>query len=311
MLKGKGFLYLFALCWFILSVILPQVHAWDKHDFEIFDLVDELESIEGKGTNFYSWLDLKPSASQADVGRAYRKKSLKMHPDKNKHDPKAQERFARLGKVAAILRNKSKRERYNFFYKNGVPRWRGTGYYYSRFRPGVGTAVVILILVGTGMQALAQKINASQEKKRILHFVQDARHNLTLNVPKSQGAPTLGTSYLEIGGRAMRCEVKSDHYIIVHPESKDDEPIHLNSEWVYQPTWKDLFIIRLPQSIIQKLLGKPQDASPEDDTLTDDDSSDHESSFKSLLKTKKPKVKQPPTQVTGTKVGGRRRAVKK
>ena len=27
--------------------------------------------------------------------------------------------------------------RYDFFYKNGVPKWRGTGYYYSRFRPGI------------------------------------------------------------------------------------------------------------------------------------------------------------------------------
>ena len=27
---------------------------------------------------------------------------------------------------------------YDFFYKNGVPKWRGTGYYYSRFRPGLG-----------------------------------------------------------------------------------------------------------------------------------------------------------------------------
>lgn len=29
-------------------------------------------------------------------------------------------------------------KRYDFFYKNGVPKWRGTGYYYSRFRPGLG-----------------------------------------------------------------------------------------------------------------------------------------------------------------------------
>ena len=28
--------------------------------------------------------------------------------------------------------------RYDFFYTNGVPKWRGTGYYYSRFRPGIG-----------------------------------------------------------------------------------------------------------------------------------------------------------------------------
>ncbi len=30
--------------------------------------------------------------------------------------------------------------RYDFFYKNGVPIWRGTGYYYSRFRPGLGVS---------------------------------------------------------------------------------------------------------------------------------------------------------------------------
>lgn len=29
---------------------------------------------------------------------------------------------------------------YDFFYKNGVPKWRGTGYYYSRFRPGLGVS---------------------------------------------------------------------------------------------------------------------------------------------------------------------------
>jgi hypothetical protein len=39
-------------------------------------------------------------------------------PDKNP-DGKSKERFARLGVIN------------NFFLKNGVPRWRGTGYYYE------------------------------------------------------------------------------------------------------------------------------------------------------------------------------------
>lgn len=80
-------------------------------------------------------------------------------PDKNPGVKGIQERFARLGVVASILRSEEGRERsvsrevtweyyfgltcslecrYDFFYKNGVPRWRGTGYYYSRFRPGLG-----------------------------------------------------------------------------------------------------------------------------------------------------------------------------
>jgi len=33
--------------------------------------------------------------------------------------------------------------RYDFFYKNGVPKWRGTGYYYSRFRPGLGVSPIL------------------------------------------------------------------------------------------------------------------------------------------------------------------------
>ena len=59
-------------------------------------------------------------------------------PDKNPGVKGIHERFARLGVIATILRNKDSRKRYDFFYKNGVPKWRGTGYYYSRFRPGLG-----------------------------------------------------------------------------------------------------------------------------------------------------------------------------
>ncbi|KAI8060130.1 hypothetical protein BC940DRAFT_350788 [Gongronella butleri] len=271
LLKGKG-VYLAFLFFLVLSVVVPKVKAWDKRDFEIFDLVDELEKAEGKEANFYTWLDLKPSASQSDVARAYRKMSLKLHPDKNKHDPKAQERFARLGKVASILRNKSKRERYNFFYKNGVPRWRGTGYYYARFRPGVGTVAVIVTLIASGMQYLAQRINYQQEKKRILHFVDDARRNLSLNVPKSQGAPTLGTSFIELGHRAMRCEIKSDHYLIVHPED-GNEPIHLNTEWVHVPRLMDLFVFKWPRALVYKVLGKKDDTAYDavDQDENDDD----------------------------------------
>lgn len=84
---------------------------------------------------------------------------LKCHisPDKNPGVKGAHERFSRLGVISTILRNEESRKRYDFFYKNGVPKWRGTslqrilatradsfytgtGYYYSRFRPGLGAS---------------------------------------------------------------------------------------------------------------------------------------------------------------------------
>ena len=82
--------------------------------------------------------------------------------------------------------------RYDFFYKNGVPRWRGTGYYYSRYRPGLGvrslqcsverqltsvrqSAVIFLILVTTGLHYLVQRINYRSDLARIERVVREAR----------------------------------------------------------------------------------------------------------------------------------------
>lgn len=51
--------------------------------------------------------------------------------------------------VANVLRSPA-RERYDHFLKNGFPLWKGTGYYYSRFRPGLGSVLVGLFVVFGG-----------------------------------------------------------------------------------------------------------------------------------------------------------------
>jgi len=96
-------------------------------------------------------------------------------PDKNPGVAGIHERFARLGVIAAILRNTESRKRYDFFYKNGVPKWRGTGYYYARFRPGVGTVVTFLALLTTGLQYMVQRLNYTRDLERIEKIRQDAK----------------------------------------------------------------------------------------------------------------------------------------
>ncbi|KAI8140119.1 hypothetical protein BJV82DRAFT_623980 [Fennellomyces sp. T-0311] len=286
----------------LLTISAPAVRGWEQADFEIFDLVDELEKSEGTDVNFYSWLNVSPSASSSDINRAYRKLSLKLHPDKNKKDVTAKEKFARLGKIVAILRDSAKRERYDFFYKNGVPRWRGTGYYYSRFRPGLATVVVFLTVLSGAAQYMVGWINYYQERQKIAGFVADARTNLTQGVPKSQGAPTLGRSYVEVGGRPMRCEVKSDDYIIVYT-SNDEEPVHLNTAWIQKPSiTSNVFFISWPINTFYKLTGK-QPPSPAAESPESSDRDDEP--------TKKKKKRGKPVAVTGSKIGGRRRAVAK
>ncbi|KAH7887670.1 DnaJ-domain-containing protein [Phlebopus sp. FC_14] len=166
----RFFLYLNAF--FLLATV---VLAWTKEDHEIFDLVGALEAAEGKGTTFYSWLDVAPSASLAEINKAYRKKSMQLHPDKNPGVKGIQERFSRLGVIANILRSPERRERYDFFYKNGVPKWRGTGYYYTRFRPGLGTVLVFLTILTTGLQYVVQTINYRRDLARIGRTMHDAR----------------------------------------------------------------------------------------------------------------------------------------
>ncbi|KAG9299951.1 hypothetical protein G9A89_009679 [Geosiphon pyriformis] len=159
---------------FLSLFFIPPARAWDQEDYEIFDLVDELENAEGSHETFYSWIGLEESATEKEIGKAYRKKSLTLHPDKNP-DERTQEKFARLGKITAILRSPESRKRYNFFLKNGVPRWRGTGYYYRRHRPGVLNVLAFLLILASLLHYLVMWINFYQERKRIRFYIQEAR----------------------------------------------------------------------------------------------------------------------------------------
>lgn len=129
------------------------------------------------------FLEVRPNANQEQITKAHRKKSRTLHPDKVKRSfvanyskdkskakstkpgvhvssgPSKREidaavkaatvRSSRLNLVANILRGPG-RERYDHFLKNGFPLWKGTGYYYSRFRPGLGTVMMGLFLVFGG-----------------------------------------------------------------------------------------------------------------------------------------------------------------
>ncbi len=69
-----------------------------------------LVAVEGK--DYYKILGVKRSATAAEIKKAYRKLSLKYHPDKNSA-PDAQEKFAELSVAYDTLSDPEKRETYN------------------------------------------------------------------------------------------------------------------------------------------------------------------------------------------------------
>lgn len=65
--------------------------------------------------DFYKVLGVAESASKADIKKAYRKLAQQFHPDSNKGDKAAEERFKQISEAHAVLGNDEKRKEYDEF----------------------------------------------------------------------------------------------------------------------------------------------------------------------------------------------------
>ena len=192
---------------------------------------------------------MKKTASQDDINKAFRKKSRLLHPDKAKQSfiasrahatpklnilgqqkkpgvhvskgpsdseirdvvKKASERFARLGVIASILKG-SERERYDHFLSNGFPAWKGTGYYYARYRPGLGSVLVGLFTIGGGFVHYgAMYLSWRRQRDFVERYIRHARRAAWGDESGIQGipgidgvgAPTPSTSTLDDGNAPL------------------------------------------------------------------------------------------------------------
>jgi DnaJ-class molecular chaperone len=63
--------------------------------------------------DLYSELNVARGASEPEIKKAYRKLAKELHPDKNKDNPKATERFSKVTRAYDILTDKDKRAQYD------------------------------------------------------------------------------------------------------------------------------------------------------------------------------------------------------
>ena len=63
--------------------------------------------------DLYKVLEIKRSASQADIKKKYREMTRKYHPDRNQGDEKAKEKFAEVAEAYEILSDAKKRRLYD------------------------------------------------------------------------------------------------------------------------------------------------------------------------------------------------------
>lgn len=70
--------------------------------------------------DYYEILGVGREASDEEIKKAYRKLAIKYHPDKNKGNKEAEEKFKEATEAYEILRDPQKRQAYNQFGKAGV-----------------------------------------------------------------------------------------------------------------------------------------------------------------------------------------------
>ncbi|GAA5982570.1 hypothetical protein JCM11641_002586 [Rhodosporidiobolus odoratus] len=248
-----------------LALVASPALAWTNEDHEIFDIVSALEKAEGKGTTFYTFMNTTKAATDKELAKAYRKRSLELHPDKNPDNKQVADRFARLGVINAILKDEEKRKRYDFFETNGVPKWRGTGYYYSRYRPGLGAVVTGLVVFSCFVQYLFLYMQWRLQKMRIGQFRTQAleaawgptkkplagRKKLKVKLGE-QGDP-LGLPGINDGkptgpNTAVEMVVEGDNVFIVENRKEN----LLTEDAAIKPTFKSTW---LPAQIYKRLPG--------------------------------------------------------
>ncbi|EAT88736.2 hypothetical protein SNOG_03531 [Parastagonospora nodorum SN15] len=207
-----------ALLVLVVCLFAAFAAAWTKEDHEIFRVRDEVAKAEGNNVTFYDLLGVKPSASQDELNKAYRKKSARLHPDKARqnfinewqkaqkkagktgakgpskkeidaHVKKVTQSYQRLSVIANLLKG-PERQRYDHFVRNGFPAWRGSGYYYNRFRPGLMSVLFGCFAVfGGGMHYFALLVGWRRRREFVQRYIRHARKTAWGDESAIQGIP--------------------------------------------------------------------------------------------------------------------------
>ncbi|KAI0239149.1 hypothetical protein L0F63_004581, partial [Massospora cicadina] len=87
---------------------------------KLFPFIFLLASAGIAFADYYSRLGLKPTATKDEIRKAYRKLSIKFHPDKNPNDPKAKDKFIKISEAHEVLSDDEKREIYDKYGEEGL-----------------------------------------------------------------------------------------------------------------------------------------------------------------------------------------------
>eukprot|EP00842_Homolaphlyctis_polyrhiza_P000180 jgi/Hompol1/1162/HPOL_004723-RA len=218
--------------------------SWEPEDHELFDLQDTLRELDA-AKDFYQLLQIPRTASETEISKAYRIKAKEFHPDKTT-DERLRRIHALLTSVATVLKDEKSRERYDKHLARGFPVWRGAGYHYKKYKPGLATVVVFILLAVSAAQLITAQLMYQRNKSRMAQYVEELkaltmaqlRKQLDLSaadvaaLPKPRGSLKNASAYEQLVAAGL-----------VHPSQFEVAP----------PVLSDVAIVQVPLFIVRKL----------------------------------------------------------
>ena len=181
----------------LLGFFLSIISAYDELDFELFNVHQQALKLFPQTnihyTNWYIILGCENYADERKVKKAYRHISLKYHPDKiPKKDPSSLEKvdlkalkpgketikflatnmadpheyFSLVTVIYNTFKHPHKKERYNHYFRQGMPILKDGEYRVKRYQPSVWFVFAFLFIASVGFHGLLLFVKDVQLKNK-------------------------------------------------------------------------------------------------------------------------------------------------
>lgn len=133
--------------------------------------------------------------------------------------------------------------------------WKGTGYYYSRYRPGVGSVLLgLFIFVGGGVHYAVLWMTAKQHRKFMEDRIREAKV-LAWGDGGFAGAAKPKRVTLENGKQCL-VDGSGDVFLLDYTEDGQQVELFLDVEEIEGPKISNTALVRLPKWIFNVTIGR-------------------------------------------------------
>lgn len=160
--------------------------------------------------DYYETLGVEKSASQDDIKKAFRKKALQYHPDRNPGDKEAEKKFKEAAEAYEVLSDAEKRANYDRFGKEGLKGFAARGFQstdeiFDAFGDIFGDSL-FGELFGIGRQGRRVRRGASLRCELAIEFEEAARGcEKTIDLKRAEHCDRCGGTGAKPGTRPVTC----------------------------------------------------------------------------------------------------------